>query len=70
MSWAAFVIKDPQATKVSLLARPIVFCARIAAMVGSMPAAPTTAVTTIIASGKVAATDKASLPPTISVGPS
>ena len=63
------MIKEPQATKVSLLASPIVFCARIAAIVGSIPAAPTTAVTSIVASGKVAATVKASLPPTISVGP-
>ena len=49
-SLASAVIKGPPATKVSLLAKPIVLCDLIASTVGSMPTAPTIAVTTMVAS--------------------
>ena len=49
-SLASAVIKGPPATNVSLLARPIVLRALMASTVGSIPTAPTIAVTTIVAS--------------------
>ena len=49
-SLAKDVINGPPATNVSLLARPIVLRFFIASTVGSIPAAPTIAVTTIVAS--------------------
>ena len=64
-SVANAVINGPPATKVSLLARPIVFLHLIASTVGSIPAAPTMAVMTMVASGRVAPAIKASLPPMI-----
>ena len=52
----------PAVTRVSLFARAISFPASMAAMVGRIPIMPTTAVTTIWASGSQAASIKPSIP--------
>ncbi len=54
----------PAVTRVSLLARAISLPASMAAMVGRIPIMPTTAVTTISASGSVAAWISPSMPET------
>ena len=63
-SRAARMTICPAHTSVSLLASAIAFPASMAAIVGSRPTIPTTAVTTTSASGRVAASIKPSIPET------
>ncbi len=65
-----FVIISPATTNVSLLAKAIIFPARIAATVGISPLYPTMAVTTMSASGIAAASATASAPACTSIGKS
>ncbi len=61
--FASAVTSAPAQTRVSLLARAMVFPASMAARVGSSPAMPTTEVSTVSADGRVTASSSASLPP-------
>ena len=60
---AASITSWPAQTSVSLLARAMRFFSRMAARVGRRPTMPTTAVTTVSASGQTAASSRASGPP-------
>ena len=60
---AASITSCPAQTNVSLLARAMRFFSRMAARVGRRPTIPTTAVTTVSASGQTAASNRASGPP-------
>ena len=60
---AASITSCPAQTSVSLLARAMRFLSRMAARVGFRPTMPTTAVTTVSASGQTAASVRASGPP-------
>ena len=59
---ASAITSSPAHTSVSLLARAMRFFSRIAASVGSSPTLPMTAVTTVSASGSVAASRSPSGP--------
>ena len=61
---AASITSSPAQTRVSLLARAMRFFSLMAASVGFSPTIPTTAVTTISASGNIAASSSPSGPPT------
>ena len=65
----ASITRCPAVTNVSLFAIPIVFFASIARSVGNNPTLPTTAFTTISASGCSATSKSPSLPYTIFVLP-
>jgi hypothetical protein len=60
---AASITSSPAQTRVSLLAKAIRFFSPMAASVGLSPTIPTTAVTTVSASGSAAASSRAANPP-------
>ena len=66
--FASAITSSPAQTRVSLLARPMRFPARMAARVGFSPSIPTTAVMTQSASPQVAAASRPSSPHMILVG--
>ena len=61
-SWASSITSSPPHTKVSLLARAMRLPSRMAAMVGRRPTIPTTAVSTVSALGRAAASIRPSIP--------